>query len=79
MAFASFMSSAIGRVLRIIVGLVLLGWGVFLITTGSAVTVGVILAVVSLLPLGAALADVCVLAPLFGAPLSGSKVRAQAH
>jgi hypothetical protein len=78
MAFASFMSSAAGRILRMLVGLGLLGWGVFLIVTASNVPVGILLAVVGLLPLFAGLADVCIFAPLFGAPFSGAKVRAHA-
>ncbi len=76
MAFASFMSSAAGRILRMLVGLGLIGWGVFLIVTASNLTVGILLAVVGLVPLVAGLADVCIFAPLFGAPLSGAKVRA---
>jgi hypothetical protein len=79
MAFASFLSSATGRVLRILVGLGLIGGGVFLSVTASTMTVGIILAVVGLLPLVAGLVDVCVFAPLFGAPFSGAKVRAHAR
>jgi hypothetical protein len=79
MAFASLMSSATGRVLRMLVGLGLIGWGVFLSVTASTMTVGIILAVVGLLPLVAGLTDVCVFAPLFGAPFSGAKVRAHAR
>jgi ABC-type protease/lipase transport system fused ATPase/permease subunit len=79
MAFASFMSSAMGRILRMLVGLGLIGWGVFLSVTASNITVGIILAVVGLLPLVAGLIDVCVFAPLFGAPLSGAKVRVHAR
>jgi hypothetical protein len=79
MAFVLFLSSAVGRVLRIVVGLGLLGWGIFLATETSTMTIGIILAVVGLLPLGAGLADVCVFAPLFGAPFSGAKVRAHGH
>jgi len=79
MAFASFMSSAAGRILRVLVGLVLIGWGVFLIVAASNVTAGIILAVVGLVPLVAGLADVCIFAPLFGAPFSGAKVRAHAR
>jgi ABC-type protease/lipase transport system fused ATPase/permease subunit len=79
MAFASFMSSAMGRILRMLVGLGLLGWGVFLSVTASTITVGVILVVIGLLPLVAGLIDVCVFAPLFGAPFSGAKVRAHAR
>jgi hypothetical protein len=76
MAFASFMSSAAGRILRVLAGLALIGVGVFLIVSTSNQTLGIILAVVGLVPLFAGLADVCILAPLFGAPFSGAKVRA---
>ena len=79
MAFASFMSSATGRILRMLVGLVLIGWGVFLAVAASTITIGIILVVVGLLPLMAGLTDVCVFAPLFGAPFSGAKVRAHAR
>jgi len=79
MAFASFMSSATGRILRMLVGLGLIGWGVFLSVTASTMTVGIILIVVGLLPLVAGLIDVCVIAPLLGAPFSGAKVRAHAR
>ena len=78
MALASFMSSAAGRILRIVAGLALIGGGVYLIVSGSNVAVGIILTVVGLLPLAAGLADVCIFAPLFGAPFSGAKVRALA-
>lgn len=76
MAFASFMSSAAGRILRMLVGLGLIGLGVFLIAATSTIPIGILLAVVGLLPLVAGLADVCIFAPLFGAPFSGAKVRA---
>ncbi len=78
MAFASFMSSAAGRGLRIIVGLGLIGWGVFLSMAASTMTTGIILIIVGLLPLATGLFNVCVLAPLFRAPFSGAKVRAHA-
>jgi hypothetical protein len=79
MAFASFMSSAAGRILRVIAGLALIGGGVFLIVSESLVTLGIILAAVGVVPLAAGLADVCIFAPLFGAPFSGAKVRAYAR
>ena len=78
MTFASFMSSPAGRILRIVVGLGLIGWGAYLALVASNMTTGIILAVVGLLPLVAGLADFCVFAPLFGAPFSGAKVRAYA-
>ncbi len=77
MAFASFMSSATGRVLRIVVGLGLIGWGVYLAVVANSLVIGIVLAVVGLVPLMAGLFDVCVFAPLFRAPFSGTKVRAQ--
>ncbi len=79
MALASFLSSATGRVLRMLVGLGLIGWGVFLAVAANTITIGMILVVVGLLPLVAGLTDVCVFAPLFGAPFSGAKVRAHAR
>jgi Protein of unknown function (DUF2892) len=79
MTFVSFMSSTTGRALRIVVGLGLIGWGVFLAVAASNITAGIILAVVGLLPLVAGLFDFCVFAPLFGAPFSGAKVRAHAR
>ena len=75
MTFVSFMSSAAGRVLRVIVGLGLIGWGAYLAVAAGNSTTGIILAVVGLLPLVAGLLDFCVFAPLFGAPFSGAKVR----
>jgi hypothetical protein len=70
--FVKFMSSPSGRISRIVAG-------VALIALGSLVVQGVggtILIVVGLLPLVAGLFDFCVFAPLFGAPLSGKRVRA---
>ncbi len=79
MAFASFMSCAAGRILRVVVGLGLIGWGVFLAVVAGNMTAGVILAVVGLLPLAAGLLNVCLFAPFFGAPFSGAKARAHAR
>ena len=76
MAFVSFMSGAAGRILRVVVGLGLIGWGVFLAVAASNITTGIILAVVGLLPLVAGLFDFCVFAPLFGGSFSGAKARA---
>ena len=70
--FVSFMASAAGRIIRIVVGLVLIVWGWF----GLGGVTGIIVAVIGLLPLAAGLFDFCVFAPLFGNPLSGAKIRA---
>ena len=74
MGFAQFMSSGLGRALRIVAGIALIVVGLGLV--GG--TGGIVLAVIGLVPLLAAAFDVCLFAPLFGAPLKGADVRARA-
>ena len=69
--FVKFMSSTAGRIARIVAGIVLIAAGLLAIQG----TAGIIVAVVGALPLMAGVFDFCAFAPLFGAPLSGSKVR----
>lgn len=69
--FVKFMASTAGRVARIVAGIILIVIGLLIVKD----TAGIIIAVVGLLPLAAGLFDFCVFAPLFGAPLSGAKVR----
>lgn len=71
--FVSFMASSTGRIARIIAGIILIAVGLFVIKD----TGGVILAIVGLVPLLAGAFDFCVFAPLFGNPLSGSKIRSE--
>jgi hypothetical protein len=68
----SFMASTAGRIIRILAGIALIAWG--LIGLGGAT--GIIVAVIGAVPLLAGLFDVCLFAPLFGNPISGSKIRA---
>jgi len=70
--FIAFMASPAGRITRIVAGIALIAWG--LIGLGS--TIGYVVAVIGVVPLLAGLFDFCVFAPLFGAPLSGPKIRA---
>jgi hypothetical protein len=70
--FVKFMSSPAGRVTRIVAGIILVALGLSVVRGGG----GIALIVVGLLPLVAGLFDFCVFAPLFGAPLSGKKIRA---
>ncbi len=70
--FISFMASTAGRLTRIVAGIALVVWGWF----GLGGTAGIVVAIVGLVPLIAGLFDFCVFAPLFGAPLSGNKIRA---
>ena len=74
MGFAQFMSSGLGRGLRIVAGIILIAVG--LAVVGG--TGGIVLAVIGLAPLLAGVFDVCLFAPLFGAPLKGADVRARA-
>jgi hypothetical protein len=70
--FVKFMASTSGRIVRIIAGLAFIALGLLLIHGAW----GIVLAVVGLVPLVAGIFDFCVFAPLFGAPLSGPKIRA---
>lgn len=72
MSFAKFMAGVTGRGLRIVAGIVLIVVGLAVL---NASTLGIILAIVGLVPLLAGLFDVCVFAPLFGGPFSGSAAR----
>lgn len=71
MGFAQFMASGLGRGVRVAAGVVFLAWGLFLGGGIVPVILGVVFAAVGVL-------DVCLLAPLFGAPLKGAEVRARA-
>ena len=70
--FVKFMASTTGRVVRIVAGLVLIALGLWVIQG----TAGIVVALIGALPLVAGLFDFCIFAPLFGAPLSGPKIRA---
>ena len=74
MALIDFLASSTGRWVRIAVGGVLFAVGLLAIEG----TAGTIVAVIGLVPLLAGMLDVCLLAPLFGAPLSGRRIRAAA-
>jgi hypothetical protein len=69
--FVKFMSSPAGRITRIIAGIILVALGLSVVHGVG----GIVLIVVGLLPLVAGLFDFCVFAPLFGAPMSGKKIR----
>ena len=64
MEFARFMSSTLGRFLRIVAGIVLIVLGLAVVHGAG----GIILAVVVVVPLAAGLFNFCVFAPLFGGP-----------
>jgi len=70
--FVKFLASPAGRVIRALAGIALIVWGLL----GLGGMTGIVVAVIGVVPLAAGLFDFCVFAPLFGAPLSGQKIRA---
>jgi hypothetical protein len=70
--FVKFLASATGRIIRVVAGIALIAWGLW----GLGGATGLIVAVIGAVPFLAGLFDFCVFAPLFGAPLSGPKIRA---
>jgi hypothetical protein len=70
MEFARFMSSAAGRLIRIVAGAALVIVGVFVMGN----VLGFVLAVVGLVPLLAGITNVCVFAPLFGGPFLAKNI-----
>lgn len=72
-AFFGFMASMPGRIARIVVGLALILLGLLVVKE----TLGVVLAIIGLVPLLAGAFDVCVFSKLFGGPFKGSEIRSQ--
>lgn len=70
-AFVNFMASSTGRIVRIVAGIALIALG--LAVVGD--TAGIVVAIIGAVPLAAGLFDFCIFAPLFGRPLSGTKIR----
>lgn len=66
-AFACFMAKPTGRLLRIVAGLALIAWGYTL----REQTTGLVLMAVGVIPLLAGVLNVCLIAPIIGAPFSG--------
>ena len=71
MKFSQFMASNLGRLLRIVAGVVLIVIGFQMKSTG-----GYVLAIVGLVPLAAGVFDFCLLAPLLQMPFTGKAIRA---
>ena len=70
MALALFMASPLGRILRVVLGLVLIWLGLKAGTTG-----GIILAIIGLVPLAAGAFNLCFFAPLLGVPFKGGDLK----
>jgi hypothetical protein len=67
-----FMSSAAGRIIRIMAGVGLALWGYSLSSTA-----GWLVVIVGVIIVAAGLFDFCLFAPLFAMPFSGSGIRAK--
>lgn len=72
--FIRFMSSTAGRVLRVVMGLVLIIVGM----TSLEGTTGIVVTVIGAVPLLAGVLDLCFFAPLFGLSIKGTDVRRNA-
>lgn len=72
MALAKFMASPAGRIVRIVAGLILIALGIWVAESTLWTWVWII---VGLIPIAAGLFDFCLLAPLFGGPLAGDRIR----
>jgi len=72
-SFVKYMATMNGRIIRIVIGALLVVLGLF---GNLNQTLGIILMIVGLIPLGAGIFDVCLIAPLTGMPVDGKKIRA---
>jgi hypothetical protein len=68
--FAGFINSPAGRFARIVVGLVLLGFG-YGLRGGAA---GIVLMVIGLVPLVAGAFNLCLISALLGGTISGARI-----
>jgi len=69
--FARFVNSPVGRIARLVVGIVLIIWGYTQLNTGT----GIVLIVIGLVPLAAGAFDLCLISALLGGPISGARIR----
>lgn len=71
-ALFRFMASPAGRILRIVAGGALIAYGLMVAGEPN----GKLIAAIGLLPIMTGVFNICVIAPLFGKPLCGSKITA---
>jgi hypothetical protein len=70
MALANFMASTAGRLLRVVLGIVLIVVGLLI---GGPV--GWVIAIIGVVPIVAGAANVCLIGPVIGAPFKGSAAK----
>ncbi|MGD8473384.1 MAG: DUF2892 domain-containing protein [Anaerolineae bacterium] len=66
-----FLASSAGRIVRAVLGLILIALGIWAVSGAW----GWVLIVIGLVPLAAGLFDFCLFAPLFGLPFVGDSLR----
>ena len=66
MAFAEWMAKPAGRILRIVAGLVLIGVGLYV-----QGVLGILIAIVGVVPVLAGVFNFCLIAPFLGVPFRG--------
>jgi hypothetical protein len=71
MKFSKFMASSTGRILRGIVGVILIALGFIMHSK-----IGYVIVIVGIVPLAAGIFDFCLFAPLLKMPFSGKAIRA---
>ncbi|MGB1110262.1 MAG: YgaP family membrane protein [Gammaproteobacteria bacterium] len=69
---SKLMATPFGRIIRILGGAALIAWGL----AGVGGSNGILIAVVGVLPILTGAFNICLIGPLFGAPLSGSRASA---
>ena len=69
--FARFVNSSAGRITRLVVGIVLIAWGL----TQLGTAMGIVLIIIGLIPLIAGAFDLCLISALLGGPISGKRIR----
>ncbi len=69
MTFTRWMSSALGRILRVLAGLVLIGLGFYVQGVW-----GWVIGVVGVIPILAGAFNFCLLGPILGAPFNGRRI-----
>ncbi|MAU12917.1 MAG: hypothetical protein CL607_24060 [Anaerolineaceae bacterium] len=73
MPFITFMTSNRGRMMRVIAGLVLMSVGLLVVKE----TLGMLLALIALVPIAGGLFDFCLVGILMGYPFRGAQAREQ--
>lgn len=68
--FAKFINTPTGRIVRVVAGLVLMGWGYIQLPE----TAGIALIIVGLVPLTAGIFNLCLISALLGGTISGSRI-----